>query len=162
MDDASSADIYNEIVQLKDLFQRRLLDDKVKSQIISELTRNLDDQRLVPLYKEIILLLDRIEANRGISIDVDSDSSDFICSIHEELLVILSHYGLEQIETSPVYDYTSQKIISAVTDASMPDMMVIRSVRRGYMLNGSVLRPEEVVVTKSQEADTDVESARSR
>lgn len=158
MDAMGKSDIYSELNQLKDLFKRRLLDDKVKAQVISELSAKLDDQRLVPLCREFILLLDRLEANMNHHNEPDFDSSGFIRSVHEEILVILGHYGLEPIQTSLLYDCSKQKIVSMVDDLQTPDMTVVRSVRTGYTHNGTVLRPEEVVVSKSFEVQEDVES----
>jgi len=150
MEDIGSIEIYNEVVQLKDLFQRRLLDDKVKLQVINELTTKLDDLRLMPLCREIVLLLDRLEKNSDCSENTSLNMVDFITSIYEELLAIFGHYGLEQVETSLVYNYASQRIISTVQDDETPDMMVAKSLRRGYKLNGTLLRPEEVVIVMNQ------------
>jgi len=158
MEDIGNIEIYNEIIQLKDLFQRRLLDDKLKSQMINELSFRLDDQKFLPLFREIILLLDRIEANLHVSAGIDSEHNDFILSIYEELLNIFRHYGFEQLETSMIYDSTVQKIVSTIDDSETPYMTVIQVVRKGYKLNGSIVRPEEVIVSINQKENRNDES----
>jgi molecular chaperone GrpE len=172
------AGIATDVSQLRDLFQRRLLDDKVKAQLINDLTCRLDGMSIKPLCREVILLLDRIEAYLGeeeTRLDepvhnlannhasnpahnfVDN-RSDFIQSIYEELLQIFAHYGLTQIETRPVYDCATQKIVQTTIDPYTLDMMVVAVQRYGYQLNDALLRSEEVVVVKNPGIGRDVSS----
>ena len=155
------ADVQGEVSMLKDLFQRRLLDDKGKAQTIAELTRKLDGRFMLPLFRELILLLDRIEAFTPMPHDVASDEAapdeavDFVRSMYEELLGVLGHYGLTRIDSAPVFDARTQRIVGVSASPDQNAGAVLRVVRAGYSFEGSVLRPEEVIVADAGEAGTD-------
>ena len=60
---------YEEVAALKDLFFRRLMDDKVKMAAISQfkeqneqLQKKLDDKNLYGFIKEILMICDRIDS----------------------------------------------------------------------------------------------------
>lgn len=133
--------IYDEIEQLKDLFLRRLMDDKVKSQVIAELIAKTDALRLEPLFKDFILLIDRVEA---------ANVDDFALSIVDELLVIGERYGLEQIATAEVFSPSTQRAVESVEDRNRKNGDVLSVVRKGYTLNGVVIRPENVVIVMNR------------
>lgn len=136
--------------QLTDLFRRRLLDDKAKAQAISALSAAADAQRLAPLCREFALLLDRIAAYRSDG----ADAQDFVASIGDEILAILAHYGFEPIASPKTFDPTTQRIVGisekppegADGAAVALDNTVVAVQRAGYRLNGTVIRPEEVIV----------------
>lgn len=132
------ADIQTSIAQLTDLFRRRLMDDKVKAQTIEALTRQVSGLQLQPLCREFILMLDRLSTS----------DDDFVVSIREETLEVLSHYGLTTIEGTPAFDPTRQSIIGTVKSDELPDGAVAKVMKPGYLLNGVVLRPQAVIVAK--------------
>lgn len=141
------------IDQLTDLFRRRLLDDKVKAQAVNALSAAADAQRLAPLCREFALLLDRLAAYRS----EDKDAQDFVASIDDEILAILAHYGFEPIASQRTFDPAVQRIVgvsSTAEDArheaaATPDNTVVAVQKTGYRLNGTVIRPEEVIVYRS-------------
>lgn len=141
------------IDQLTDLFRRRLLDDKVKAQAINALSAAADAQRLAPLCREFVLLLDRLTAYRSDNKDVQ----DFVVSINDEILAILAHYGFEPIASQRTFDPTVQRIVGVSNTADdahhevadTPDNTVVAVQKTGYRLNGTVIRPEEVIVYRS-------------
>lgn len=60
---------YEEVAALKDLFLRRLMDDKIKAAAIVRLNENnealqrqLDERAITSFVKEILLICDRIDA----------------------------------------------------------------------------------------------------
>ena len=64
---------YDEVVALKDLFLRRLMDDKVKMASLAQLKdqneqlqKQLDDKALYGFIKEILLICDRIEDRKSV------------------------------------------------------------------------------------------------
>lgn len=122
--------------ELTDLFRRRLLQDRVQAQAVEALRAQADDLRLAPLCRELILLLDRIDASED----------DFARSLGEELEEILAHYGLERIPAAPSLDPAIQRVVSTRPDAGAKEGAVLEVVREGYALNGVVLRPQHVVV----------------
>ncbi|KAA8819873.1 nucleotide exchange factor GrpE [Bifidobacterium rousetti] len=132
--------ILSRIEQLSDLFRRRLLDDRAKAKTIASLTAQLDGLHLAPLCREFILLIDRID---------DSDD-DVVRSIRDEILGILSHYGLEPLSASGPFAPATQRAVGVeqVSDTTVPDRSVIRTIRTGYTLNGLLLRPTDVVIAE--------------
>jgi molecular chaperone GrpE len=132
--------VYDEIVQLKDLFLRRLIDDKTKAQIVNDLTAKLDSLHLKPLCMDIALLLDRIYAHGG--------DDDFVSSIAEELLMAFQKYGLEAIQSCAMFNPDTQKAIGISENSNLEEGTVVAILRKGYRLNGVILRPEEVIIAR--------------
>lgn len=122
--------------ELTDLFRRRLMQDRAQARAVEVLRAQVDDLRLAPLCRELILLLDRIDAS----------DDDFACSLGEELEEILAHYGLERIPAVPSFDPAIQRVVSTRPEAGAKEGAVLEVVREGYALNGSVLRPQHVIV----------------
>lgn len=140
--------VRQDLAQLTDLFKRRLLNDKVQSQALSLLREELDNRRgeLGALCREVILLLDRAQK-------FPDDES--VQSFADELLEILSHYGMEKVDRSGTFDPKTMKVISTEPRDEIPKGEVIRITREGYLLNGTVLRPQEVVVSDGSEEPKD-------
>nr|WP_226371955.1 nucleotide exchange factor GrpE [Thermophilibacter gallinarum] len=138
MDAGSSATevIAQRLDELTDLFRRRLLQDRAQARAVEALRAQVDDLRLAPLCRELILLLDRIDASED----------DFARSLGEELEEILAHYGLERIPTTPSFDPAIQRVVSTRPKTGAKEGAVLEVVREGYALNGSVLRPQHVIV----------------
>lgn len=132
----SLAELSSSTGELTDLFRRRLLDDRAKSKLIADLMAQLNAQRLMPLCREFILLLDRME-----SVD-----DDFVASVCEEIFEILSHYGLELVDGPRMFDPSKQRIIAMQDDADAAEGEVLRVARSGFALGGVVLRPQDVVI----------------
>lgn len=148
MSDESLQQLTQDVADLKNLFMRRLMDDKATKQLIQGVNASLErrdaiDQFKVfaPMVKELLLAVDRLK---------DNDSTpDLNRSVADELLTVLSRYGLEQIETTGKVDPRIHNIvgIAPLTDGVEPDT-IVQVVRSGYLLSGSVLRPAEVVVAR--------------
>ena len=73
MDEDLQKKTYEEIAALKDLFLRRLMDDKVKTAALLQLKesndalqRQLDERAISSFVKEILLICDRIDAQKEI------------------------------------------------------------------------------------------------
>lgn len=140
---------YGEVVALKDLFLRRLMDDKVKMAAISQLKeqndllqKRLDEKNLSGFVKELLMLCDRIDAQ----IEVDPLTE----SVYEEILEILARREIYQME----YDkWFEPKFHNAVGTESaceeFPEKSIVRIVRNGYMLRDQVFRPADVIVAVS-------------
>ena len=78
-DEASLHEIRDEIGALRDLFSRRLMNDKQKNELIQTLTDGATFAFIEPFIHDIILLLDRIERSED----------EVVRSIRDELLEIL-------------------------------------------------------------------------
>ena len=128
------------VSQLADLFRRRLLDDKIKAQTIESLTKQVGGLQLQPLCREFILMLDRLETS----------DDDFVVSVRDETLEILSHYGLSTIRGEGVFDPIKQQIVGVKDVPDLPDGAIVQVCKAGYTLNGVVIRPQQVVVVRHQ------------
>lgn len=136
---------------LRDLFKRRLLDDRTKQQAFDRLYEELQEAKrwregalLRPLLNEIVLLIDRIE---GLLADRADESMDLIRS---ELLEILARRSVEPLPGSaPSFDPSIHEALATepTQDPAREDR-VLRVIRRGYSIEGGLLRPVGVVVSR--------------
>ena len=90
-----------ELVGMKDLFVRRLYEDKQKTELIRILTEQIHFTVLEPFISDLILVLDRLE----------SSEDEFSCSVHDEIYDILHRRGVEEIDTRKEFDPSVIKIV---------------------------------------------------
>lgn len=139
-------EVFSEIELLRDLFARRLMDDKVKNAAIEKLSQSnaslikaAEDNQVLAFVKELILICDRI---------YNQPTSDaFSYSILEEILEVLARRGIEQIGQLDVFDPKIHNSVSTVdTSEKNPANTIATVVRHGYAREGKVIRPADVVV----------------
>ena len=142
--------IYEEVASLKDLFLRRMLDDKVKTAAIQKLQesndslqRQLDHRAIVSMVKEIILVCDRIDAS--------GTDDDFTLSVEDELLAILEAREFYRIERTKTFDPSIHNAVKTEETDEYPEKSIIRYIRDGYCFRDHVLRPADVVVAVKPE-----------
>ena len=94
---------YEEVAALKDLFLRRLMDDKIKAAAIVRLNENnealqrqLDERAITSFVKEILLICDRIDAQDTLD--------DLTCSVEEELLEVLARRDFYKMPPAETFD----------------------------------------------------------
>ena len=127
-----------EVAGLRDLFTRRLMQDKQKNEMIRTLEDGARFAFIEPFLYDLILLLDRIEG----------EEDEMVISVREELEEILERRGLRRIETGENFDPKRCRIVKAI-DSENTDVVRVTEVQRaGYEFAGRVLRPAEVVVEK--------------
>lgn len=138
--------VEQELAELRDLFQRRLLNDKLQKQMYDELCRQLDQagddrarQILTPVLRQVVLVLDRIESAPQCG-DVDSISSEL-----EELLVRQGVSRMACVGT-PFTPSLHQAVRVAEVENAEQDGIVLRELRGGYRHGDKVLRAAEVEV----------------
>ena len=115
---------YEEVAALKDLFLRRLMDDKVKMAAISQLKeqneilqKRLDDKYLSSFVKELLLVCDRIESQ--------DDIDELTLSVKEELLDLLERREIYQMETPTMFDPKLHNAVGTVpTTEEFPEKSV--------------------------------------
>lgn len=133
--------IKNDLSYLKDLFIRRLNDDKQKSVMIQKLAEGASFAYIEPFLTDLILVLDRLEKRKD---------DDFVLSVYEELYDILRRRGVEQINKSDYFDPKIQKAVKVNTNTEIDTIMVTEVLRNGYVYNGKVIRSAEVAVDKPE------------
>ncbi|KAA8822247.1 nucleotide exchange factor GrpE [Bifidobacterium reuteri] len=150
MSDDQIKELTQEVAGLRDLFLRRLADDKTTKQLVQSVNASLTrrdaiDQYKVfaPMVKELLLAVDRLKSN--------DPSADLNQSVADELVTVLSRYGVEQIDTDGIVDPKVHEIVGLdpLTDGVQPDT-IVKVVRTGYLLSGSVLRPAQVIVARNK------------
>lgn len=139
-------EVFSEIELLRDLFARRLMEDKVKNAAIDKLSQSntalikaIEGKHVLGLVKELILVCDRIYSQ--------PTSDTFAYSILEEILEVLARRGIEQIQQLDVFDPKLHNSVSAVDACEEhPANSITTVVRQGYVWDGKVIRPADVVV----------------
>ncbi len=144
---------YEEVAALKDLFLRRLMDDKIKAAAIVRLNENnealqrqLDERAITSFVKEILLICDRIDAQDTLD--------DLTCSVEEELLEVLARRDFYKMPPAETFDPACHNAVGTVEEtAEHPDKSIVRIVRNGYLFCDKVFRPADVIVAvKKKEA----------
>jgi len=142
--------IVQEIAQLRDLFVRRLADDKVRARSVELLSdqinvvnRLLEERFLETLFRELLLVCDRIEATK--------EKSAFLWSIYDEILEVFARRDVVQIDELASFNPQIHKAIGTVpvSEDQLPNS-IFSIVRNGYMLRDRILRPAEVIVAVVQ------------
>ena len=140
--------IVDKVEDIESLITRRLLEDKAKNSLIEELKQYLiyrqdldKGEKFAPFMKQILQVIDRIESSE--------EKSDFLTSIAEELLKILSLNGLQVIDNSGTIDPSMHEVVNtvAVTD-EQSENNIVEVLQKGYLLNNRVLRPSKVTIAK--------------
>ena len=133
-------ELRSELTALRDLFSRRLMNDKQKAELIQTLTAGANFACIEPFLYDLILLLDRI----------DGSDDELVQSVQEELMEILERRGVEKIEVASEVDPRLSEDAGA--------MRIGGVLRSGYTFAGRVVRPAEVVVIKPKKPDEPEES----
>lgn len=137
---------YEEVAALKDLFLRRMMDDKIKMAAITQLKesndtlqRQLDEKAISSFVKEILLVCDRIDSQQ----DVD----DLTLSVEDELLEILARREFYRMDAPSVFDPTIHNAVGIVEETDdHPEKSIVRVVRNGYFFRDKVFRSADVIV----------------
>lgn len=135
-----------EVSGLKDLFLRRLLEDKTKTaqfELLHEQLRGAQDivnsRIFEPLFTELLFAVDRLQAA--------GQANELAASVSDELLDILGHYSLTAVPAVGLCDARVHEVVEAVAQGADSVVGQILSVRRpGYVLGERLLRPAQVVV----------------
>ena len=130
--------IQGDVSYLRDLFVRRLNDDKQKNAVIQKLAEGATHAYIEPFLHDIILLLDRLEKS----------DDDFVASVNEELYGILNRRGVERIPVESDFNPALHKAVKICIDPDAETMRIVRVIRNGYKFSGKVIRPAEVEVAK--------------
>lgn len=145
---------YEEVAALKDLFLRRLMDDKVKMAALSQLKesndalqKQLDEKAISSFVKEILLIIDRIDSQ----VEID----DLTMSVEEELLETLARREFYKMDTPSTFNPAIHNAVGSVEESeSFPEKSVVKVVRNGYYFKDKVFRSADVIVAvKKKQSD---------
>jgi len=144
--DGHVAALKEEVAQLRDLFQRRLLEDKAKTRLYEELYEQLamargglTEQLLGPLFCELLLVVDRVTRLAG-------GGDDVLRSVSNELLEIMERRGVRPVPSSGTFDPAIHEAVRSEPVVEQLPGTILAVVRPGYLLGDQLLRAERVVV----------------
>ena len=144
--DLRLSSLADELAQLRDLFQRRLFDDKAKGRLYEQLCDELSavraelaQQSLAPLFRELLMLIDRISCP-------DRGDDAAIASVIVELTEILERRDVRRVPAVGQFDPRFHEAVRADVRDDQPAGAILEVVRPGYFLGTRLLRPERVVV----------------
>ncbi|MGY1846788.1 nucleotide exchange factor GrpE [Blastococcus sp. SYSU DS1021] len=142
-----------EVRQLRDLFHRRLLEDKAKNQLYEELRGQLAlargglaEQVLLPLVRELLLVVDRVTG-------LNEDDDVVLDSIVEELLELLERRDVRRVPVLGVFDPTVHEAVRTEPRDDLPAGTIVEVLRPGYLLGDRLVRAERVVVAAAAVTD---------
>ena len=122
--------------------QRRLQEDRWS--LLAEITR--------PLLEVADNLQRAADAGEGTGADEATVSG--VRMVHDQLLEVLSRYGVVPIEAvGQPFDFNMHEAIAHEASEGARENEVIAEVSRGYVLNGRLLRPSRVVVARVEGSD---------
>lgn len=58
----------------------------------------------------------------------------------------LKGFGLESVDTSGVFDPNQHEAVGKEEDQTKPEEAILKTIRRGWMMNGKVIKPAMVIV----------------
>jgi len=144
-------DLVAEVSGLRDLFQRRLLEDRGRQQLYDRLYAELEFSRhnlvrhfIAPMCRELVLLLDRVR-----STDTDEPGiRALVTSIEDEIGAILERRGVREVHAAgQTFDPAVHEAVDQIAVAEPAAHGVVTSVRRrGYAIEEGLLRPAQVIV----------------
>ena len=73
---------------------------------------------------------------------------DGIKAIKDNLEQSLEDIGLASIDVSGTFDPQIHEAVGTGEDASKPQDTILQVIRRGWMLNGNIIRPAQVIVNQ--------------
>ena len=148
-----------EVTELRKLFADRLTNDAVREkafdQLYSELKGYKDDFLLEaekPLLLDLLLFYDSLNwfqeslVKQEMSAEVIADSFQYLI---DEFLEILYRRDVVPLESPEQFDKKLHKAVKVEeTDVPELDYRVHQVLKRGFLRNEKLLRPEEVVITR--------------
>jgi molecular chaperone GrpE len=144
--DGQLATLAEEVAQLRDLFQRRLFDDKAKNRLYDELYEQLTvargglaEQLLTPLFQELLLVTDRIAS-------LNRDGDVVLDSIAEELLELLARRNVHRVPAADSFNPSIHEAVRVEPGDGQAPGAILDVLRPGYLLGTKLLRAERVVV----------------
>jgi molecular chaperone GrpE (heat shock protein) len=140
-------DIVRILDELRDLFRRRLLDDRDKRMLVEELhdrMRRAEEgvalEYLLPLIFRIMLVIDRLD-------DYTGGDPDFVASIREDLLLGFGQHGVETVDAAGPVDPGLHEVVEVQDggERSGAPLVISRVIQRGFRYGARLLRPARVI-----------------
>ena len=148
----SLQELAEEVRGLRDLFRRRLMEDKAKAAMYEKLYEQLEFAReglrrqvVQPIAEELILVIDRVEAR--------PEPDEFALSLRDELVEVLARRNVTPIPDTPNFDASLHQAVGVDEQSAEPAGTVTARVRRGWLSGNTVVRPQQVGVSAGEAPD---------
>ncbi|QSE87877.1 nucleotide exchange factor GrpE (plasmid) [Rhodococcus pseudokoreensis] len=140
-----------EVAQLRDLFVRRLMDDKLRAGLFDTLQEELRSSREIltaraqdGLVKEMLLVVDRLLTAGNSQYQ---DLQELALSGADEILESLWRRGIEQVPAAGPLDPRVHEVVATIVSERASEVGTIAVVNRhGYLCGERLLRPAQVTV----------------
>jgi molecular chaperone GrpE len=132
---------------------------KIAKRQVDAVTKQASERLLVKLLP----VLDALEQAGKLSQSGDSMPTDEIGvglkMLNQQLAEVLFAEGLEEIPTvGGLLDTERHEVVGYLETDDKPENTVVDEVRKGYFLNGKVIRPSLVIVVKARRPEAEPES----
>lgn len=107
------------------------------------------------LLNRLIPVLDSFETALASLEEAPAAVRDGVRMIYNQLLAALQESGLEPIDaTGHPFDPSLHEAVSMRETAEVPEGHVAQQLRKGYRLNGRLVRPASVIVARAPQSET--------
>lgn len=143
---AALEDLRTEVGQLRDLFARRLMDDKARNSLyesVQEQARAAQDllkyRAFETLFREALLAVDRLQSEPA--------TPELVESAVDELLEVFARRSLLPVDDAGAFDPRYHEAVGTVpASVEAPSGMIVAVHRTGYLLDDRLLRPAQVTI----------------
>jgi molecular chaperone GrpE len=133
-------------------YKKRVDEERVemKIQAASTIISNL-----LPIIDDFLLALDT-------SVPVDNKKTPWyegMHLIHKKLISILESEGVSRIEAeNKIFDPWEHDALGQEETSNVPDGTIIKVIRHGYKINNKVLRPTQVIISKTPSLEENLDT----
>lgn len=146
-------ELRNEVGQLRDLFARRLMDDKARNNLyesVQEQAKAAQDllkyRAFETLFREALLAIDRLQSEPA--------TPELVESAVDELLEVFGRRSLLPVDDSGTFDPRYHEAVATVpASIQAPPGMIVAVHRTGYLLDDRLLRPARVTIAVASPDD---------
>jgi molecular chaperone GrpE len=144
----------DEISVMKDKYMRAVADMHNYRKFMDKKMTDFKRSTKYEFFEKVIPVLDSFD--RALSgVETESNSEHFykgVEIIYRQLREALKSLGLVEFSgIGEVFDPSRHEAVAMVPTDSQPENMVIEEVHKGYMVDGRVVKPAKVFVSKQKE-----------
>jgi molecular chaperone GrpE len=145
-------DLAAELAQMEDRYKRALADlDNYRKRSVKETERRIAESREAQL-REWLEAVDSVE--RALLMELDNPVFEGLRSVLDQMEAILARQGVQRLgAVGERFDPGRHEAVGVRFTDEAPDRTVVDVARSGYVLDGRVLRPAEVIVSRAEPGD---------
>ncbi len=145
-----------EVLELKDRMLRLAAEfDNYKKRTAKEID-SAKSMGKIELTVKLLSVMDEFELAIE-SMKLNDDSEKGIAMVFSNFVETLKKEGLREIEAKGQFDPYKHEIILAKDDMA-PYGTILQIVRKGYILNGIMIRPASIIISNGEKAKKEKES----